>query len=54
MIELLKRIFIGHNHKWVRMENVNVKEEYGDNYAGALIIQQCEICGKLKNHRVKW
>lgn len=54
MIELLQRLIIGHLHKWIREETVGVVSSDGDALAGKIIIMQCDVCGKLKNHKVKW
>lgn len=40
MIEFLQRLFFGHSHKWVRMEDVAVKER--QSYIGIIVIQKCE------------
>jgi hypothetical protein len=48
MLELLQRIFIGHNHKWEIIEAGKVVDEYGKTYIGSYYQVQCSICGKIK------
>lgn len=53
MLELLQRLFIGHAHKYIVKEQMMIRNSTpSDGYAGKIIIQECEICGKLFNHRV--
>jgi hypothetical protein len=54
MLELLQRIFLGHNHKWQKIEEINIKYEDVDAYARKIIILKCATCGNLKNHCIKW
>lgn len=53
MIELLKRLLIGHTHKWVMEDIINVTGDSGDTI-GKIVILRCKVCGVLKNHDIKW
>lgn len=54
MFELLKRLLIGHNHKWIRAETIAVQNPDGKSYLGQIVILRCETCGALKNHKINW
>lgn len=54
MIELLIRLIFGHVHKWDRKEDIMVQSDYDKDFVGKIIISQCSVCGKIKQHRVKW
>jgi len=54
MIELLQRLFLGHSHKWTIHETMMVRNDGGDSYEGKIVVLQCEVCGKLKNHKIEW
>lgn len=47
MLELLYRIFIGHNHKWEIIREVGIIDD-GGNRVGTKYHLQCEICGNIK------
>ena len=51
MIELLQRLFIGHVHHWKPFKQTIVQDP-GDVPEGIIITLQCEVCGKMKNHRI--
>ena len=51
MLEFLYKLFIGHVHRYevINEESITCKgTKIGNSY-----IQQCKICGKLKEFRVK-
>lgn len=54
MFEAIYRLIIGHTHKWVEVRQVKVLSRDGTALEGLIIVQQCEICGKLNNHKVSW
>jgi len=55
MYELLQRLIIGHNHKWVEYETVRYysgksNSETEDQLPSRVVlIRCCEHCGKLKS-----
>lgn len=53
MVELLYRLFIGHNHRWVLERTVNAKETGDVIPSQIILVLQCSVCGCMKNHRIK-
>jgi hypothetical protein len=51
MVEILYRFFIGHNHKWIERNEVNAGN--GEIPECIIVVLRCEVCGKLKNHKIK-
>lgn len=49
MIEFLYKIFIGHNHKYEIISEEALT--YKGTKVGNSYIQQCKICGKLKQFK---
>lgn len=48
MLELLYRLFIGHNHKWLQIERIVRTARRGNEGIGGLVfVMQCEVCGKI-------
>lgn len=48
MLELLQRIFIGHNHKWEIIRNGPLVEDRSA--IGYYYDVRCSICGKIKTY----
>ena len=46
MLELLYKIFIGHNHKWVIIRETPCEDSEGFRWHRHYV--QCETCGKIK------
>lgn len=55
MFKFLQKIFIGHSHKWIQDSVINVTDSDGTKTPiGRIIVLRCEVCGNMKNHKVKW
>lgn len=52
MIEFIMRMILGHCHKWVMVSTINVTNDGGK--IGEIRVLQCEVCGNMRNHKVKW
>lgn len=49
MLEILHRIFIGHNHKWVIIHEHHVVSKFDSLIPSHMLFTlQCETCGKMK------
>ena len=48
MLELLYRIFIGHNHTWEIIESLHRQDSSDGERGGIVKLLQCNECGKLK------
>jgi hypothetical protein len=52
MLEFLYRLIIGHHHKWEINQTVKVLEKDEPNPSKLIVVLQCSVCGKLKNHHI--
>lgn len=55
MLEFLYKLFIGHVHNYDIVEEINIMniDSNSDIPKSKCYVMQCQICGKLKQFRVK-
>ena len=57
MLEFLYKIFIGHVHRYEMIEEINIMNTDSDSDSdipkAKCYVMQCQVCGKLKEFRVK-
>lgn len=52
MLEFLYKLFIGHVHKYEIIDTNPIVDDNGKRI-GTLYVQKCQVCGKLKQFKVR-